>query len=77
MSILPAHAAVRLATERRARRTYRPDRTWLFLVATADPDSELAWLVGEAGCGWAAPPDDVAAMVAAANFFTATKPMPI
>ncbi|MBE2225587.1 MAG: glycosyltransferase family 4 protein [Anaerolineae bacterium] len=35
------------------------------VVATADPDSELAWLVGEAGCGWAAPPDDVDAMVAA------------
>jgi colanic acid biosynthesis glycosyl transferase WcaI len=35
------------------------------VVATADPDSELAWLVGEAACGWAAPPDDVAAMVAA------------
>ncbi|MFN8446967.1 MAG: glycosyltransferase family 4 protein [Caldilineaceae bacterium] len=28
------------------------------VVASADPDSELAWVVEHAGCGWSVPPDD-------------------
>jgi colanic acid biosynthesis glycosyl transferase WcaI len=28
------------------------------IVASADPDSELAWVVQEADCGWVVPPDD-------------------
>jgi len=35
------------------------------VVASADPDSELAWLMGESGCGWAVPPDDANALAAA------------
>jgi colanic acid biosynthesis glycosyl transferase WcaI len=35
------------------------------VLASADPDSELAWVVGAAECGWAVPPDDPAAMAAA------------
>lgn len=34
-------------------------------VIAADPDSELAWVVAHAGCGWAIPPDDAAALAAA------------
>lgn len=32
------------------------------VIASADPDSELAWVVEEAGCGWATPPDDAQAL---------------
>lgn len=32
------------------------------VVASADPDSELYWLMGESDCGWAVPPDDAAAL---------------
>jgi colanic acid biosynthesis glycosyl transferase WcaI len=35
------------------------------VVASADPDSELAWVVEEAGCGWAVPPDDATALATA------------
>ena len=35
------------------------------VVASADPDSELAWVVKHAGCGWAVAPDDVKAMASA------------
>lgn len=35
------------------------------VVASADPDSELAWVVEEAGCGWTVPPDDAPALAAA------------
>lgn len=35
------------------------------VIASADPDSELAWLVKEAGCGWAVPPDDAPALAGA------------
>lgn len=28
------------------------------VVASADPDSELSWVVEQAGCGWTVPPDD-------------------
>ena len=34
-------------------------------IASADPDSELAWVVQQADCGWAVPPDDADALVAA------------
>jgi len=37
------------------------------VIASADPDSELAWVVGEAQCGWAVPPDDPAALAAAVS----------
>lgn len=32
------------------------------VIAAADPDSELAWVVDHAGCGWAVPPDDATAL---------------
>lgn len=32
------------------------------VIASADPDSELSWVVEQAGCGWAAPPDDPQAL---------------
>lgn len=32
------------------------------VVASADPDSELSWVVQQAGCGWAVPPDDSPAL---------------
>jgi len=35
------------------------------VIAAADADSELAWVVEHAGCGWAVPPDDTSALVAA------------
>lgn len=35
------------------------------VIASADPDSELAWVVGESGCGWAVPPDDPQALAVA------------
>lgn len=35
------------------------------VVASADPDSELAWVVEHAGCGWSVPPDAVDTLVAA------------
>ncbi len=35
------------------------------VVASADPNSELAWVVAHAGCGWAVPPDNVAALAEA------------
>jgi len=34
-------------------------------VASADPDSELAWVVQQAACGWAVPPDDAGALAGA------------
>lgn len=35
------------------------------VLATADPDSELTWVVETAQCGWTAPPDDAGAMAKA------------
>ncbi|MEZ4731725.1 MAG: hypothetical protein R3E79_31790 [Caldilineaceae bacterium] len=35
------------------------------VIAAADPDSELAWVVAHAGCGWSVPPDDEGALAAA------------
>ena len=35
------------------------------VIAIADPNSELAWVVAHTGCGWVVPPDDVAALTAA------------
>jgi colanic acid biosynthesis glycosyl transferase WcaI len=35
------------------------------VIASADADSELAWVVTEADCGWAVPPDDPASLAAA------------
>lgn len=35
------------------------------VIAAADPDSELAWVVAHAGCGWAVPPDDAEALAKA------------
>jgi len=35
------------------------------VLASADADSELAWVVQEADCGWVIPPDDVPALSAA------------
>jgi colanic acid biosynthesis glycosyl transferase WcaI len=32
------------------------------VIASADADSELAWLVEESQCGWAIPPDDASAL---------------
>jgi colanic acid biosynthesis glycosyl transferase WcaI len=32
------------------------------VVVSADPDSELAWVVEHAECGWAIPPDDDSAL---------------
>ena len=34
------------------------------VVASADQNSELAWVVQEAACGWAVPPDDIQALTA-------------
>jgi glycosyltransferase involved in cell wall biosynthesis len=34
------------------------------VIAAADPDSELKWLVEEANCGWAIQPDDAGALAA-------------
>jgi colanic acid biosynthesis glycosyl transferase WcaI len=34
------------------------------VITSADPDSELTWVVGKANCGWAVPPDDPGALVA-------------
>ncbi len=34
-------------------------------IVAADTDSELAWVVGQAGCGWAVPPEDEEALVTA------------
>ncbi|MCB9103920.1 MAG: glycosyltransferase family 4 protein [Anaerolineales bacterium] len=38
------------------------------VVASADANSELAWVVNEAGCGWDIPPDDAGAMAAAIEY---------
>lgn len=35
------------------------------VIAAADPDSELAWVVQQSACGWAVPPDDASALAAA------------
>jgi len=35
------------------------------VIASADPNSELAWVVEEARCGWAVPPDDAPALAQA------------
>lgn len=35
------------------------------VIAAADPDSELAWVVDHAGCGWSVPPDDATALATA------------
>ncbi len=35
------------------------------VVASTDPDSELAWVVETAACGWAVPPDDATALATA------------
>lgn len=35
------------------------------VVAAADPDTELAWVVEQAGCGWVVPPEDVHALAQA------------
>ncbi|GAC1654173.1 MAG: glycosyltransferase family 4 protein [Herpetosiphon sp.] len=35
------------------------------VVASADADSELSWVVEQAQCGWTVPPDDAEAMAAA------------
>jgi colanic acid biosynthesis glycosyl transferase WcaI len=35
------------------------------VVASTDADSELAWVVAEADCGWAVPPDDPVSLAAA------------
>ena len=35
------------------------------VIAAADPDSELAWVVEHAGCGWSVPPDDAGALATA------------
>jgi len=32
------------------------------VIASADPKSELVWVVEEAGCGWTIPPDDAGAL---------------
>lgn len=32
------------------------------VLVSADPDSELAWIVKEADCGWSVPPDDAEAL---------------
>jgi colanic acid biosynthesis glycosyl transferase WcaI len=34
------------------------------VITSADPDSELTWVVGKANCGWAVPPDDPRALAA-------------
>lgn len=35
------------------------------VIVSADPDSELTWVVEKANCGWAVPPDDPRALAAA------------
>lgn len=35
------------------------------VIASADPDSELTWVVERAECGWAVPPDDAEALATA------------
>jgi colanic acid biosynthesis glycosyl transferase WcaI len=35
------------------------------VIAAADPDSELSWVVEQAACGWAIPPDDAQALATA------------
>lgn len=35
------------------------------VIASADTDSELAWVVEQAGCGWVVPPDDPEALATA------------
>lgn len=35
------------------------------VIASVDPDSELAWVVERAECGWAVPPDDAGALATA------------
>jgi len=35
------------------------------VIASVDPDSELAWVVERAECGWAVPPDDAEALATA------------
>ncbi len=37
-------------------------------IVSADRDSELAWVVSQADCGWAVPPDDPEAMASAIRF---------
>lgn len=32
------------------------------VIASADPDSELEWVVQQAGCGWTTPPDNAAVL---------------
>jgi colanic acid biosynthesis glycosyl transferase WcaI len=32
------------------------------VVASAEPETELAWVVEQAGCGWVIPPDDGSAL---------------
>lgn len=47
------------------------------VIAAADPDSELAWVVEHAGCGWSVPPDDAAALAGAiANAYAARATLP-
>ena len=38
------------------------------VVASSDPDSELAWVVGDAHCGWTVPPDDAEALAMAIEY---------
>jgi colanic acid biosynthesis glycosyl transferase WcaI len=38
------------------------------VVVSAEPDTELAWVVEQAGCGWVVPPDDAAALVDAIRY---------
>jgi len=38
------------------------------VVASAEPDTELAWVVGQAGCGWVVPPDDASALSDAVQY---------
>lgn len=47
------------------------------VIAAADPDSELAWVVAHAGCGWAVPPDDAGALAnAIATAYAARATLP-
>jgi colanic acid biosynthesis glycosyl transferase WcaI len=38
------------------------------VVASAEPDTELAWVVEQAGCGWVIPPEDAAALSDAVQY---------
>jgi colanic acid biosynthesis glycosyl transferase WcaI len=38
------------------------------VLASTDADSELAWVVGQADCGWAVPSDDAEALAAAIEY---------